>query len=117
MTFNEALMIMNSIVTNNKRLREMDVPTALKHCSIKPFVAMSWGISKRVNLQNKGLVLKVNGHHHKGYVLVCLDFMDTYTAYLVNRDGTIKETIEGLYCDELQDVIDEKIEKIPEYKH
>lgn len=78
---------------------------------------LSWGISRRINIQNKGLILKVNGHHHKGYVLIVLGWDDVYKFHLVNTHGVIKETVENVYFDELFDKIDEKIEKIPEYKH
>jgi hypothetical protein len=75
----------------------------------------SWGCSKRINVDGKALVLKVSGHHHKGYVVITLAFSDTYTVSLVSTTGTIKETIENVYCDQLVEVIDNKIERIKQY--
>lgn len=75
----------------------------------------SWGVSKKINFENKALVLKVSGHHHKGYVIITLAFDDTYTVSLVQTTGRVKETIEGIYCDCLQEFIDNKIECISEY--
>lgn len=77
----------------------------------------SWGASKVINLFNKGLLLRVHGHHHNGYVLITLDAgMDLYEFHLVKTNGTVKETITDVYCDDLQEMIDNKIERIPEYK-
>lgn len=75
----------------------------------------SWGVSKKINFENKALVLKVSGHHHKGYVIITLAFDDTYTVSLVQTTGRVKEMIEGIYCEDLQEFIDNKIERIAEY--
>jgi hypothetical protein len=78
---------------------------------------LSWGMTTRTNFQNKGLLLKVSGHHHKGYVLIVLGWDDVYKFYLISTHGVLKQSVEGVYFDELFDKIDEKIEKIPEYTH
>ena len=75
----------------------------------------SWGVSKKINFESKALVLKVSGHHHKGYVVITLAFDDTYTVSLVQTTGRVKETFTGIYCDDLQEFIDSKIERIAEY--
>ena len=75
----------------------------------------SWGVSKTINLANKGLLLRVNGHHHNGYVLITLSFNDTYSVHLIKTNGKLISTTEDIYCDQLQDFIDEKIERIAEY--
>jgi hypothetical protein len=76
----------------------------------------SWGVSKRINLMNKALILKVSGHLFKGYVVIALDYNDTYNVHLVTTHGNISKSIENVYCDELAEVIDNHIERIPEYK-
>ena len=78
---------------------------------------LSWGITQRINVQNKGLVLKVSGHHHKGYVLIVLGWDDVYKFHLVSTRGVIKQSVENVYFDELFDKIDKKIEFISEYTH
>lgn len=76
----------------------------------------SWGVSKQINLFNNGLLLRVNGHHHKGYVLITLDAgKDLYEFRLVKTNGTVIATFEDVYCDDLQEIIDNKIERITEY--
>ena len=75
----------------------------------------SWGATKRVNFNNKALVIKVNAHRHKGYLVIALDWMDTYEVSLVLTSGKLVKTLENIYFDELVSRIDEEIEKIPEY--
>jgi hypothetical protein len=75
----------------------------------------SWGVSSACNMDNKALVLKVNGHHHKGYVVITLDWMDTYIVNIISTHGTLKDTYENVYVDELVTRIDDRIEKIDEY--
>jgi hypothetical protein len=64
------------------------------------------------------LKFKVNGHHHKGHVIVSLNGSDTYDVFICNvRSGkmTIKDECLGLYNDEFGTWIDEQVEKIAEY--
>lgn len=80
-----------------------------------PSVAWSWGIEQKVNYNDLGLLLKVNAHRHTGWLLISLSFMDLYDVHLF-EDGKIKQSIKGLYFDQLRDSIDEVIEKIDEYE-
>lgn len=75
----------------------------------------SWGVSQKINLNNKGLALKVSGHHHDGWVLITLSFMDTYSVHIVNNSGEVLESIDDVYFDMLVDIIDKKIEWIDDY--
>ena len=78
-------------------------------------IFMSWGVSKLMNFDSKGLLMRVNGHHHKGYVLITLNGNDTYEVHFIKFNGEIVETITEVYWDELVEKIDTKIEKIIEY--
>lgn len=65
-----------------------------------------------------GLKFSVDGHHHKGHVIVALNGLDTYNVYICNvRAGKmkVKDSIEGIYFDEFGTWIDDKVERIPEY--
>ena len=73
---------------------------------------MSWGARNFTNFQGRGLLFRVSGHKHKGYVLITLDYDDTYTVYLLNIKCEIKETLEMVYCDELTDRIDRHVETV-----
>ena len=77
---------------------------------------MSWAARDYTNFRNKGLLFKVSGFKHKGYVLITLDFDDTYTVYLLDYHCEIKETLEMVYCDELTDRIDRHVEKGENYE-
>ena len=57
-----------------------------------------------------GLTFKVQGAKHKGYVAVLLMPSDTYTVLLMNKDGAITETLDDVYCDNLTEVIDQRVE-------
>lgn len=78
-------------------------------------IMMSWGTSNLSRLGNQGLIFKTNGNHHKGYVLITLNWDDTYEVHLINNRARVLETITNVYWDELVNRIDEKVEKIKEY--
>lgn len=96
--------------------REFDPNETLKVLRHNPTIYWSWGVSKLANIDNKGLLMKVNGHHHKGYVCINLGWDDTYTIRLVSTHGNVKFEMEGVYFDMLFDTLDEQIERIPEYR-
>jgi hypothetical protein len=81
-------------------------------------VWFSWGVpTDSIKLVgNKGLLFKVNGHHYKGLVFITLSWMDLYDVHLVNPDGEVTEKMEGIFFDQLQEVIDNRIERISDYK-
>lgn len=78
-------------------------------------VYWSWGVEKLCNYYNKGIVMIVNGHHHKGIVYIRLSWDDTYSYFLINEDGTIKKSVDNIYFEELQNSIDRDIEYIKIY--
>jgi len=75
----------------------------------------SWGANGFKNLANQALFFKVHGHHHKGYVLITLNYADLYEVRFLTTRGNIKDTITDLYFDQLFDAIDEKVERIEAY--
>lgn len=77
----------------------------------------SWGVSKRFTAGNKGLYLRVHGHHFNGYVLITLNWDDVYEVHFIKTNGTVVSSHENIYCDMLAEFIDDKIERIPEYTH
>ena len=77
----------------------------------------SWGACNFSNINDKGLLFKSNGHHHKGYVFITLNGLDLYDVHILNGRFDHKETISDIYFDDLFDVIDKRIEFIPEYSH
>ena len=69
-----------------------------------------WKVTKKYNLDNKCMVLKVSGHFHKGYVAITLDWNDTYIVTFLTTTGRILKTVDTVYFDDLVNVIDDNIE-------
>lgn len=53
-----------------------------------------------------GLAFQVNGIVHKGWVKICLRWVDDYTIIFINKNREVVKTFEGAYCDMLVSVID-----------
>jgi hypothetical protein len=97
--------------------REFNPSETLQLLNSYGFKLWSWGINKKINVENKILLLKVNGHNHKGWVVITLDWSDTYTVDIVSNKGEVLKNYEMVYFDELFTVIDDNIERIPEYRN
>jgi hypothetical protein len=91
---------------------EFDVNETIKVLTHNKTIYFCWGVSKLYNCENKGLLLKVKGHHFKDYVLITLGWDDLYNVHYLNEELVEVEKIEGVYFDMLVDIIDERIEKI-----
>jgi hypothetical protein len=76
---------------------------------------MSWGARGWTGGEDF-LRFRVSARRHKGYVKITLNGMDLYDVELISMKNEVKDTINGLYFDQLADVIDQKIEYIPAYK-
>ena len=95
--------------------REFDPRQTLEVLTHSRMTYWSWGVSKLLNMFNKGLCLKVSGHHHKGWVVITLSYLDTYSIYIVSNKGEVKDEYHEVYFDQLTELIDNRIERIPEY--
>lgn len=95
--------------------REFNLNETIKVLSYNPSIFWSWGVSKRTNLNDRGLLLKVSGNHHKGSVLITLGWNDTYNVYIISNKGVIQNEYKEVYFDVLTEVIDNRIERIKEY--
>ena len=72
---------------------------------------MAWGANTFCAISESkefagGVSFKVNGLVHKGWVKVCLRWVDDYTITFVNKNRETVKTFEGAYCDMLVPVID-----------
>ena len=79
-------------------------------------VYWSWGVERVFSVEDKGLVMKVNGHHHKGWVLITLGGDDYYRVHILTKDGEILDSFSEVCFDELVQIIDDRIERIEEYE-
>jgi hypothetical protein len=95
--------------------REFDINETMKVLTYDSSIFWSWGVSKRLNINDKGLLLDVNGHHHKGSVLITLGWNDTYCVYIINNRGKILNEYKEVYFDVLTEMIDNRIERVKDY--
>jgi hypothetical protein len=85
-------------------------------------VYFSWGAHKFTRLPDGykntfgGLLFTVKGNLHKGTVEILLKYNDTYKISFYKTTGKLRKEIQEAYFDEIQNVIDEVVEKIPEYR-
>jgi hypothetical protein len=81
-------------------------------------IMWSWGFHRPMALPNeKGLVFKVNGFIHKGFVKVVYNAgQDLFTVILLDLKMNPKKEIEGVYFDSLVDVIDGAVERTQNYE-
>jgi hypothetical protein len=103
-------------VLHSLKKMEFNVKETMSVLTYNKPIYWSWGVSNITNIDNKGLVMKVNGHHHKGYVFITLDWSDTYIVHIISTHGNILNTYEMVYFDMLVEVIDNRIEKIADYQ-
>ena len=95
--------------------------------AIAGFNYYSWGVSKNLSVDSMqlsiddkksnyvGLLMKVNGYIHSGYVFVAYnEAMDLYDIFILKnpRNGNYKSIkfLKGIYCEDLFEVIDRQVE-------
>ena len=84
-------------------------------------IYLTWGatqITYGMNIHKAPfLSFKVNGMKFKGYVWIFYNRgMDWYDIEFISTHGNLKHRIEEVYCDELQEKIDNYVEKLVSYK-
>jgi len=78
-------------------------------------VIMSWGYSNPIGLEN-GLRFSVNGFKHKGNVSVIYDEgLDLFNIEILTFENEVIDTINGVYFDQLIEVIDNRVELVENY--
>jgi hypothetical protein len=94
-----------------------DTAETMKLLQLNQPMYWSWGVEKKMNYANKALMLCVNGNHLKGWVIITLGYDDTYSVYYTQKRRLSNEGEQhNVYFDMLADVIDDKIERIADYK-
>jgi hypothetical protein len=87
-----------------------------KHFTKNPKV-WSWGAERWTRNKDWWLGFKVNGHHHSGYVYLCVNAVDLFTVILTTVKNKIVDVVDNVYLPELIDTIDRKVEYISEYEN
>ncbi len=81
----------------------------------QPTILMSWGFHFPVVIR-LGLRFRVNGFKHQGWIEVRYnEGADLFDVYLINDDNTLKDLKEGVYFDQLVEVIDDQVEMVNNY--
>ena len=112
MTQQEILMKVNALAE-----REFDVNECFQQVLTRNrSIYWSWGVSKNASVKDRCILLKVNGHHHKGWVGITLGWMDTFDVHIIKMNGDILETIKDVYVFDLVETKDNRIEKIEAYQ-
>lgn len=84
-------------------------------------VYLTWGAKGFTAAQSNDeskepcLRFKVNGRKFKGYVHIFYNWSDWYRVEFVSTHNNLKKVVDEVYFDELQNVIDEYVEKVKEY--
>ena len=79
-------------------------------------IVFSWGAHEFHAIRN-GLLFKVEGFLHTGYVKVIYDEgSDTFIVRIESLTGELKEERTDVYFDELVNVIDSIVERCENYK-
>jgi hypothetical protein len=85
-------------------------------CDIKKFI--SWNIDHRISvLKNEhdecvGMIMKMDNSRYDDMVFITLSWDDTYRIRFVNKNFEILKDIEGIYCDQLYEVIDNTMDSV-----
>lgn len=107
--------------TKEASCREIYIPDLMSLLKSDIMKFWSWGSHGFTVDKTKGTQMirfRVRGHHHKGYIYIFLNGMDLFDVYLTDIKNKIKVRTDemGLYFDQLVEWIDNKVERIPEYK-
>jgi hypothetical protein len=95
---------------------EFDSNETLSILKSNPSIFLSWGVERILNVEGRGLMLKVNGHFHDGWVLITLGWDDYYRVHFLTKIGEVLDSFEGVCFDELLQIIDVRIEWVDDYE-
>ena len=78
-------------------------------------ILMCWGFTSPIAINN-GLKFSVSGFLLTGNVqMLYNEGSDLFDLTFINEDRTIRNSIEGIFFDELVNVIDEQVERVENY--
>jgi len=82
----------------------------------QPIILFSWGFTSPIAIK-MGLKFSVSGFLLKGTVQILYNCgSDSFDLTFYNEDGTVRNSIKGIFFDELVNVIDEQVERVENYK-
>lgn len=82
---------------------------------LSPTILMSWGFTLPAVIK-QGLRFSVSGFLLKGTVVVIYNGgSDLFDLTFYNEDSSVRNTLEGIYFDELLSTIDDQVEHVENY--
>ena len=101
-----------------KEMRHFNMDSFIGVLEIEINKVRSWGFNKLQQLKEgsecRGAIFNVDGNHFSGQVVVTVNFLDYYEVRFV-KGGKIVDEKTDIFVGNLIEVIDEYVEKIPEY--
>lgn len=95
--------------------RNFDAKETFQWINTNRLWVMTWAARNFTTFEGKALFFTVSGHHHKGIVLITLAWDDTYTVRFLSSQWNEKAVFLNVYCDDLAELIDTKVERIADY--
>ena len=81
----------------------------------QPTILMSWGFHSSIVIK-QGLKFSVNGFILKGKVqIIYNEGADLFDLTFYTEDNQVRNTLTGIYIDELVDTIDRHVERVDNY--
>ena len=108
-------LVGEKINTDEAKCRPFDVKELHGAIAGTGAIRMSWGFNRPFSIEDTGYRFNVQGHHHRGYVYIFLNGMDLFDIYYTSTQNNIKKVRNDIYIDQLIEILDTDIEKIPEY--
>ena len=100
-----------------KKYREFYSMQELVSAIGKTSIVWSWGANSWTKMNDKLLRFKVQAHRHRGHVFIADNGSDLFDIWLTTLSGKVKKEFTDIYIEDLISVIDNEIEKIPEYNY
>jgi len=111
-------MNVNELAKVLKTMRDFNIEDALNQLTRNRSIWWSWGVQNVTKLKHgrsvRGMSFRVNGMKFQGVVVVTVNGLDYYEVRFLKEDGSF-ELISDIYADNLVQVIDEYVEKQPNY--
>ena len=100
---------------NQKNYRDFYSMNELFHTIRGTQKVITWGAHAWKNINGKLLRFKVNAHRHKGHIYIAVNGLDLFDVFLTTVQGRLVKEFKDVYLEDLVSMVDDEIERIPEY--
>jgi len=100
-----------------KKVREFYSMKELHSVMARNQIVWSWGAHGWTNVEKKALRFRVSGNHFKGLIFIVVNGADLFDVYLTKGAKLeIVDTLNDVFIEDLIPTIDERVERLPEYR-